>query len=330
MKRTIPLGVIPLCAVLMLAACSGTSQAPSATGPSAGSGGASGSGGSGVSRWAGQPVSEAAVPLGDGKVSTSPEAGYEDSCVTQFPKQGRPGGSTTPPWINAAAATWDRASKPSVRGSVTWSGAQHSFTVSGTSRVLRTNDLPDPGSTGTFPISPSDPAYQYDRNPNHVASQSLSWTVPADPSPAASPSCTPLGPIGVFLNGVVLFNALDAQGRDAGAHEIQDRCAGHPNGQDMYHYHSFSPCLETSANSEAGSSTLIGYALDGYGIYLERDAAGNLPTDADLDACHGRTSTVMWDGKQVRMYHYDVTLEYPYFVGCFHGTPVTSGRGARG
>ncbi len=30
------------------------------------------------------------------------------------------------------------------------------------------------------------------------------------------------------------------------------------------------------------------------------------------------------------MYHYDATLEYPYTVGCYHGTPVTTGpRGAR-
>lgn len=120
-----------------------------------------------------------------------------------------------------------------------------------------------------------------------------------------------------------MFNALDDAGRDAGAHEVQDSCDGHPQGTSIYHYHDVSACLQTTASSAPGSSTLIGYALDGYGVYLERDAQGDLPTDADLDACHGRTSTVMWDGNPVDMYHYDVTLEYPYFLGCFHATPVS-------
>ena len=55
---------------------------------------------------------------------------------------------------------------------------------------------------------------------------------------------------------------------------------------------------------------------------MERNANGSLLTDANLDKCHGRTSTVMWNGKETRIYHYDATLEYPYTVGCYHGTPI--------
>ncbi|HEY8325208.1 MAG TPA: YHYH protein [Ktedonobacterales bacterium] len=119
--------------------------------------------------------------------------------------------------------------------------------------------------------------------------------------------------------GVTLFNALDAQGHDAASHEVQDSCGGHPEKTGNYHYHEISPCILRTAT---GSSTLVGYALDGFGIYVERDANGNLLTDADLDACHGRTSVVTWDGKQVSMYHYDATAEYPYTLGCYRGTPV--------
>ncbi|MGH9057471.1 MAG: YHYH protein [Acidimicrobiales bacterium] len=284
-----------------------------------------------MTKWPGTPVSETAIPLGDGKVSSSPEVGYQDSCTLNF----RGGGARSSlPWINTTNHTWNFETKIAVEGTNSWPDARHSFTLQGASRVLATNDLPEPsipgglkpGITGDFPISPSDPAYQYDTNPNQIAAQSLSWTVPASPTSAPAPSCTPLGPIGVFVNGVVMFNALDDAGRDAGAHEVQDSCDGHPQGQEVYHYHDFSACLATAANAAAGSSTLVGYALDGYGVFLERDAQGNLPTDADLDACHGRTSTVMWDGKSTSMYHYDVTLEYPYFVGCFYGTPAVSGR----
>ena len=71
-----------------------------------------------------------------------------------------------------------------------------------------------------------------------------------------------------------------------------------------------------------GASTLVGYARDGYGIYVERDQHGKLLANANLDPCHGRTSVVLWNGKKQSVYHYDATLEYPYTVGCYHGTPV--------
>jgi len=54
-----------------------------------------------------------------------------------------------------------------------------------------------------------------------------------------------------------------------------------------------------------------------------KSADGTLPTNTALDACHGTTSVVLWDGKPTRIYHYVATIEYPYTVGCFHGTPIT-------
>ena len=43
-----------------------------------------------------------------------------------------------------------------------------------------------------------------------------------------------MGPIGFLLTGGVFFNALDAQGKDAVAHEVQDRCQGHPERSGAY------------------------------------------------------------------------------------------------
>jgi len=75
------------------------------------------------------------------------------------------------------------------------------------------------------------------------------------------------------------------------------------------------------------TSGLVGYALDGFGIYGMKDrATGRLLHDGDLDACHGTTGLVDWDGKLVSMYHYVLTPEYPYTVGCFRGTPVSAGQ----
>jgi len=59
------------------------------------------------------------------------------------------------------------------------------------------------------------------------------------------------------------------------------------------------------------------------------DAQGRELTNADLDECHGRASEVLWDGSRVRIYHYVLTREYPYTIGCFRGTPVRT-RGAEG
>ncbi len=247
--------------------------------------------------------------------------GYLDSCTSSFRGGGaRHAGS----WLDTAAGTWNMTDKPAVQGSVSWPAADFAVSVSQQTRTITTNDLPEQQKTGLFPISPSDPAYQFDTNPNHIATDSVTIRLPADPTAAAAPSCTGLGPIGVLDDGVFLYNALDDAGRDAVAHETQDECNGHPDGRERYHYHDVPVCIRSRAT---GSSTLVGYALDGYGIYVERDAKGNLPTDADLDACHGRTSPVMWNGKLTSIYHYDATLEYPYTVGCYHGTPTPPPRG---
>ncbi len=261
------------------------------------------------------------LPLGDGKIGLSAQIGSVMVCSLTFAKEG--GAEHAGPWIDANAGTWIPSKKVAVQGSVNWPQAHFQVKMQGSTRTVTTNDLPVNEPTGVFPIASNDPAYAYDRNPNHIAAQSLSYALPANPTPAAEPACLHGGPIGVTLDGVVLFDALDASGRDAVAHEVQDRCDGHPDGSSMYHYHSVSPCLMTSAT---GTSTLVGYALDGYGIYVERSANGALLTDSDLDACHGRVSTVEWDGKPASVYHYDATAEYPYTLGCFKGKPVvTSG-----
>jgi len=131
-----------------------------------------------------------------------------------------------------------------------------------------------------------------------------------------------MGPIGVFADGVATFNALDAAGHDAAAHETLDACDGHPEQTGAYHHHTVPSCLLADL-TEPSTTSLVGYALDGYGIYVERDQFGNLLTNENLDACHGRIGPVLWDGEVVEMYHYVVTMEYPYTLGCFRGTPVT-------
>ncbi|MEJ2761921.1 MAG: YHYH protein [Gammaproteobacteria bacterium] len=261
------------------------------------------------------PLQAAELPIGDGKISMSPRVGYLMPCAHHWRRGGAVHGG---PWIHGA--TWDPAEKPAVQGSVSWPSHRISIATEGDTRIISTNNLPD-HPTGIFPIAPSDPAYRYDRNPNSIRAQDVTLKLPAHPVPAAQPSCVPMGMIGIALDGAAIYNAVDDSGNDAAAHEIQDICNGHPQRRGQYHYHGPSPCMANEITSK-----LVGYALDGFGIYGMRDlATGRILHNTDLDACHGTTSRIMWDGKMVNMYHYVLTMEYPYTIGCFRGTPVSAG-----
>lgn len=261
------------------------------------------------------------LEIGDGKYSTTPQVGYVFSCRTTFNGQGATG--QTGNWINGDG-TWNALMKAVVDGSVSW---PHSFSISiqGDQRVFTGNGLPD-HTTGNYPISPSDDAYTYDRNPNSISEQSITLTLPANPTIASQPNCIG-GEVGIMLSGVVLFNAFDALGRDAQVHEVQDECDGHPQESGVYHYHALSDCLE---DTEAGHSALMGYAFDGFGIYGYYDEDGTEITNADLDECHGHVGVIEWDGQMVEMYHYHATREFPYTVGCFKGNPSVRSVGGQG
>jgi hypothetical protein len=266
-------------------------------------------------------VNPAAIPLGDGYVSTTPKVGYVDSCVTHFGGIG--GAIADGPWINTKKKTWDSLTKLSVPGSVRWPAAYYHVSTSGSTRVIKFDDLPIDHTTGVFPVTSSDPSYRYDMNPNKIKAQSFDWSLPLHPSAAKQPDCSGGGPVGVLNDGVVLYNALDGEGRDAGAHEVLDACAGHPDPSDTYHHHFVPSCIIDKVPD--GTTRLVGYATDGYGIYVVKNAKGQMPGNTSLDACHGTTSKVLWDGKLTRIYHYVATLEYPYVIGCFHGTAISTG-----
>ena len=233
------------------------------------------------------------------------------------------GANSSPPWINAADSTWNALTKTIVQGSVSWSGT---FAVAesadGTALNITGNGLPlAPITTGTYPIASTDPAYAYDKNPNHVASQAIGYAIPFNPVAAVTAGCLSGGRIGIALDGVAVYDALDAVGRDAVAREEQDSCHGHPDQSSTYHYHGWLQTCVTDAGSATQNSSLLGYALDGYGIYGPW-YNGKVLTSADLDQCHGTTSTVNWHGVSTSIYHYVSTYDFPYTLGCYHGTAV--------
>lgn len=250
--------------------------------------------------------------LGDGHISTSPKSGYIFACEQNFKNDVS---SRNGSWIEDSS--WFPDKKVSVDGGVSWPGTISISLIEG-ARIISTNALP-PHTTGVFPISPSDDAYVYDKNPNHITSQSIYTELLQTPYVSPAPHCVPMGIIGIALNGVPIFNGLDSKGKDALAHELQDSCGGHPDQVGTYHYHNESPCMD-AAGITSGGSTLVGYALDGFGIFGSTENNAEI-TNSDLDACHGHSHMISWDGEMKEIYHYHMTDEYPYSVGCFMGTP---------
>jgi len=262
------------------------------------------------------------LPVGDGKYSTTgAKKGYVYTC-TQYAhnlQTDQGGAGTRGPWFTNNNTQYDLNKKAHVSGSKVWQ-ASFSNTVSGTTRTLTTNDLPD-HPTGVFPIASTDAAYAYDRNPNTISSQNLSYSLPTTPT-YGNPNCMG-GQSGVMLTGVALFNGFDAGGRDAGAWEVQDNCDGHPEKDGLYHYHTLSSCIK-----DISVSTVIGFALDGFPITGPTVGTNNVLTTDDLDECHGIVSQITLDKKPVTMYHYVMTQDFPYSVSCFRATATqTPGAG---
>jgi YHYH protein len=260
------------------------------------------------------------LPVGDGKISNEAKSGFVFSCQQRFPSN-PPGAFKAGAWLNSS--TWEPSKKPVVDGAVTWPNAQVQIKLEAAKRTVTANNLPT-HSTGIFPIQSSDDAYQFDRNPNSIRAQRIKLELMANPVLASGPSCLPMGLIGFTVTGVAVYNALDAGGRDAGAHEIQDACNGHPERSGQYHYHDWSACLpdKPDQNQASKHSDLIGYALDGFGLYGLKTLDGKDITNSSLDECHGHTHAIAWDGKTQPLYHYHLTRAYPYTLGCFRGTPT--------
>ena len=145
------------------------------------------------------------------------------------------------------------------------------------------------------------------------------WKIPLVPVAASTPTATSgVGAVGVALNGVPIFNpSKPSQGGNQEVYDPAndpkligelDNCGGHSGRGDDYHYHAGPECLLKTVGDTTGG--VIGYALDGYTILEFKDADGKVP--ADLDTCNGHDH----DGLG---YHYHLTEEEPYVIGCFHG-----------
>lgn len=100
--------------------------------------------------------------------------------------------------------------------------------------------------------------------------------------PRANPgtlTATPFGHIGIWKNGVSIYNPEDTKSyNDSNVwmqnayyfehllDQTMDPCLGHPNDHYEYHTHTTPACLYTESDSSI-HSPILGYAFDGYPIY---------------------------------------------------------------
>lgn len=195
-------------------------------------------------------------------------------------------------------------------------GAQVS--LDGAFVVLRATSVPDHASPyfGSGNSGYEAPQAGMQVNPNRIVSQNMVLRVPLNPAVANASSDTPLGVMGVSVNGVALFNQY-AAGRAPLTSEILsfDRFNGHPQQNGMYHYH-----IEPVYLTAQGSSRLVGVLLDGFPVYGTRDPSGAAPSG--LDTCNGHVGVTPEYPQGI--YHYHIVAAPPYIAGCFRGQPGTA------
>lgn len=169
--------------------------------------------------------------------------------------------------------------------------------------------------------------------PDPTKAQTYKFTIPTTPKYSSSVTATSLGSIGVMVSGAVLYNPFEGDGKTVAmannftitnpaglTASFVDKCAGHPTPDiGAYHYHGLPNCVTTKVDKVGKASRIIGFALDGFPIYGDRDIKGKQITAKNLDQCNGIISATPEFPKGI--YHYVLlrTADARSSIACFHG-----------
>lgn len=266
---------------------------------------------------------------------------------------GGPGADTGPRADAGVGDCWQLASTPDIS---TWGNAGAGYPAPTLSAgceadvfVVRSNGIP------TFEFVPI--------TPNDLAAQSYAWQIPRTPARAATTTEVPLlGAAAITVTGMPIFgpteNPMDGYRDpflDDMLNNLMDECNGHTAPRGVYHFHASPTCLITSLGGQR-RGLVVGWAFDGYPILapLVCDDASCASTTrvtsswrltlaeytpatrgpawdiheyveglGDLDECNGLSID---DSDSPYDYAYFATDAFPYFMGCYRGTPRAQGR----
>jgi len=213
--------------------------------------------------------------------------------------------------------------------------------------TLSTDGLP-PHKSGYYPSD--NPNYipfdnrggSHYKNPGEIGLRDYSMTIPTDPVPKGITINAAMvdnnmntsdeeyrgGPVGIALDGVIIFAAMAAPGDELAEEQYTfDLYEGHPAGS-TYHYHFNTPGpLEVLVNRGIADSSTPGQAsVEIYGVMCDgtlvlgcTELDGSIPDDSDFDAQNGHIHDIT-DGTTVFFkdrYHTHVCPsrwpDYPFF-----------------
>jgi len=183
--------------------------------------------------------------------------------------------------------------------------------VSGSTFRYRSDGIPKYGVNDEYAV-PNPGVVVPNATNSHVAprsevikTQHYDFKITTKPRKAKKVTDVFTGPVGMMLNGALVFNPYEGDGttvatasnftlQDAQGNDVAflDDCNGHPSPGPIwaYHYHGLPSCLTSKVDKKKGPSHLIGVAFDGFPIYGDRDAHGKQITASQLDKCNGITS----------------------------------------
>ena len=158
-------------------------------------------------------------------------------------------------------------------------------------------------------------------NPNVASNQNFVFKITRSPQQnMGTPTAVGLGHIGVWTNGVSIYNVSDAQSymNQGNWHQNAyffegsgfDNCLGHPQMAGEYHHHVSPTCLYDETDSTQ-HSPIIGYAFDGfpvYGAYAYTNTNGTGPIKRMQTSYIVSTATTRTNGPAVN-------ATYP--AGCY-------------
>lgn len=180
--------------------------------------------------------------------------------------------------------------------------------------TIRTTDTKEAFEAAARPnVDPKYYNHVVEGDPTWYPAVETTYVIPVTPSYNKTPNHFGRGPLGVAFNGV-RFDPPAPLHAILAAHTIAplDDGGGHLNPHEGYHYHAATGKSKEVAQSE-GHAPMIGYALDGFGIFAHLDQAGK--TAENLDECGGHTD-------EVRGYHYHVgSTGSNQIIKAFRGTP---------
>jgi YHYH protein len=196
------------------------------------------------------------------------------------------------------------------------------ITTTQDSVTIQTDDLP-PHPTNYYPTDDVDRVSfdtsrgaQYHANPNTLVKKNIHVTIPLAPVEkgltvdagmvdgvvGTSAEEFPMGPAGVALDSVALFNPLAAPGDDIEQEKYTfDAYDAHPAPDGTYHYHTVSPGplevlvlsgLDTSSTPGSGQAELFGIMCDGTLVLGCNELDGAAP-GSGLDAQGGHLHDVV-------------------------------------